>query len=193
MIGKGISFTGVANAGLRALVVLGLLVFAMVDDASAQGGGGGNNCTGGLKLCAQISALEDFALGTWAYTGDITLTHRHCVRVSGSNATPGLLYDIALSSVGASGGNLRFTTGPASTLEYEVTYANADGSNSTTITANGGTATGFAGITKSDQSTCEANDASLGQQMTVIVREADLLAATAGAYGGSLQIIVTPQ
>jgi len=153
-----------------------------------------NNCMGGApNPCTQITAMSDFALGTWNGLDNISVTQRHCVRVSGNAAQPGLLYSVTLTSVGASaGGNLRFTSGPME-LPYSITYANADGSNATTITTNGGSASGFNGITRANQSACTSNPSATGQRMTLTITTTQLNSALAGSYSGTLQIVVAPQ
>lgn len=176
---------------LAALAVAAAMSLFAVGDAIAQQG---NNCQGNIPdPCTQITAMSDFAVGMWNGFDDIFVTQRHCVRVSGKNAQSGLLYSVTLTSVGASaGGNLRFTSGPMQ-LPYAITYANADGSNATTITANGGSASGFNGITRADQNACTSNPSATGQRMTLTITTTQLNSALAGSYSGTLQIVIAPQ
>ena len=174
---------------LRCLLAL-LAVAAIVSllgagEAHAQA----NNCNRGApNPCKQITAVSDFALGTWNGLDNIVVTMRHCVRASGNST----LYSVTLTSVGASaGGNLRFTSGPME-LPYSITYANADGSNATTITANGGSANGFTGVTRANQAACTSNPSATGQRMTLTITTTQLNSALAGSYSGTLQILIGP-
>lgn len=126
-----------------------------------------------------INQLEDFSLGTWSGSGNMVLTLNHCV---GPTSTQ---YRITARGSG-SGGAFTLTNG-ISQLAYGVQYAGRTGGFAT-LTA-GVPRTGLTGDTQA-QCTGLTRES---ERLRITITAANLTAATAGTYSGSLTLTVAPE
>ena len=126
-----------------------------------------------------INQLEDFSLGTWSGSGNMVLTLNHCVGPTSAQ------YRITARGSG-SGGAFTLTNG-ISQLAYSVQYAGRTGGFAT-LTA-GVPRTGLAGDTRA-QCTGLTRES---ERLRITITAANLTAATAGTYSGSLTLTVAPE
>ena len=133
---------------------------------------------------AQISKLGNIGFGTIAnFATDLQVSQNICVYSTGTSAR----YHVTASG---SGTGSAFTVASGSqTMAYEVQWSSSSGQTSGTPLASGVALTlQTSGATNATCSSGPATSASL----IVILRTATIQAATAGAYGGTLTLIVAP-
>lgn len=135
---------------------------------------------------ARIGGLADVGFGTITAAGDQS-NSQDVVVCSYRNNPQGLDYSVTATGSG-SGGAFTLASG-ASTLAYDVQWADSSGQTGGTMLQAGVAASGFGNAATGFTCPSQPDTASL----TVTIRAADLAAAQAGSYSGSLQITITPQ
>ena len=126
-----------------------------------------------------INKLDDLNFGAWSGSGNMTQTSKHCV----ASTAPGNLYSITISGDGA-GGAFTLGSGPG-TLPYVVSYRDDQGSAWNQIQSG---VTLFNQAGRSNTSNCPSQK----QEVRVQFMANDLAAAPAGAYSGTLTLLVGP-
>ena len=177
-------------------ILIGVLHGLFMNDAvSATQGSLGSTSTGSMTIGvikparANITNMGDLSQSSWSSGGgDITLVDDACVYSS----RPSGGYTVRASGSG-SGGAFTLANGSA-TLEYSVTW-NSGGVNS--LSNNGATLTANAvsgGLTHAatDSSTCNGATPGPTARLIVAISAANMAAAIAGTYTGTLMLIVTP-
>lgn len=126
-----------------------------------------------------INKLDDLDHGSWSGTGNLTRTSRHCV----ASTAPGNLYSVTITGDGP-GGAFEARSGP-DTLPYIVFYRDQPGNSFVQVTS---------GVPLTDLVGQNNPNRCRGQRQRVRVRflAADLAAAPAGTYGGTLTLLVAP-
>ena len=144
----------------------------------------GTTSTGTLDITLDIdnlmrvSNLDDINLGTYAGAGNLTGSDSFCVYRNGAG-------NYAITMTGSGAANAFTLANGGNTLPYTVEFVNG-GNNAMTT---GAALTGQAGAnTTSD--TCGGTD---NVSVNVAVDNADLAAAPAGNYTGTLTIVVAPE
>lgn len=127
---------------------------------------------------AQISRLDDIALGTWSGV-DLTGFDDLCVFSSTRS------YTITATSANGTGTTFRLSDG-TNFIPYNVSWR--DSAPATTALASG-TASG-AQATSATATNCGGSD---NTRVSVTVPSAGIAAAPAGAYSDTLTLLVTPQ
>jgi hypothetical protein len=157
---------------------------------AATQGSIGSTSTGSLSISAtvpgrvQISGLTDIAFGTVDPTSAATSAEDVCVW---SN-TSGKGYQITASGSGAA--NAFTLTDGTNTLAYDVQWADTSGQSSGSALATG-TALGGQ-VSTAANPTCSSGPAATAS-LIVNMSAANLQAAVAGAYTGTLTLVVAPQ
>ncbi|HEY9033719.1 MAG TPA: hypothetical protein VIN71_07275 [Pseudomonadales bacterium] len=168
---------------------LGLAFAAALPAIAATDGTLGNPSTGDIAITltiddlVQISRLNDITFGAYAGSGNLTATEAFCVYRNGTG-----LYQVTLTgdSDGLGGpGTDFFVTSGANVLPYTVDYD--DGSGALAVTSATPVTTRQGHQTLPD---CGVAD---NTSLTVTLLEADLQAAVAGAYAGTLTLVVAPE
>lgn len=171
--------------GLRVRYLAILLAAASGVAHAATQGTLGSTSTGSLGITltipnlVQITGINDIALGTWS-GGAMSGSDNVCV-FSTTRA-----YRITANGSGTAGA---FTlVAGANTIPYTVEWDDVSGATTGTALTSGTALTGQA--TAATSATCGG-----GTNATVIVRvaEAALTAVPAGAYTGTLTLVITPE
>lgn len=170
-------------------LIAGHLVAAGVTPVlAATDGTVGATSTGSVSISAtipnlaRITALNDIALGTWSGTGALAGSDNAiCVWSS----TGG--YSLTATGSGA-GGAFTLASG-GNTVAYAVEWAQTGGASSGTAVTTGSALTGQ--TTNATSTSCASGPASTAG-VFVSVPEANLSAAPAGTYTGTLTLLVTP-
>ncbi len=125
-----------------------------------------------------INKLDDLNFGAWSGGGNMTRTSRHCV----ASTAPGNLFNVTIAGNGPGGS---FTmVGPGS-LPYRVWYRDRAG-NPWIEAQPGVTILNLLG--RNNPNNCRGQR----QRLRVRFMSADLAAARAGSYSGTLTLIVVP-
>ena len=127
-----------------------------------------------------VNQLDDTAMGTWSGTGDMVRTMNHCVGTS-----PTGLYRVTATGSGA-GGAFTLSNG-SDTLAYQVEFAGRTGG-FVALTA-GVARSGFNGDT---QAQCTGLSRQ-SERVRITISAANLAAAPAGTYAGTLTLTVAPE
>ncbi len=127
----------------------------------------------------KISNLDDIDLGTWSGSGDLVGSDENCVW----STTRG--YNLTASGSGA--GNAFTITDGANDIAYSVAWDDTD---STDQAVTVGTALS-AQVTNAVSVNCAARGDTAN--VAVTISEADMAAAPAGTYNGTLTLIVAPE
>jgi hypothetical protein len=128
-----------------------------------------------------INQLDDISLGTWSGSGNMTGNSKHCVGTSPNNRN----YLITATGSGAAAA---FTiTNGTTPLAYTVSYKERGSAAWTDLTS--GVASGPYQGWRLDR--CQAGRER--QRVRVRFFAANLIAATAGTYNGTLYLLVAPQ
>ena len=148
----------------------------------------GSTSTGSLSITvtvpslARITKLADIALGSWSGTGAVSgSANAICVWSS----TGG--YSLTASGSGAA--NAFTLASGANTLAYSVQWAQTGGASSGSAVTSGTALTGQ--TTNATSTDCSSGVASTAG-VFVSIPEANLAAKPAGAYTGTLTLLVTP-
>jgi spore coat protein U-like protein len=172
-------------------LLLALCAPVMASPAIAESQGSlGSTSTGSVSISAtvpgrvQISGLTDILFGTVDPTAAAASAEDVCVW---SN-TSGRGYTVAASGDGAS--NAFTLTDGTNDLAYAVEWADSAGQSSGTALVSG---TALGGLASSATNpTCSAGPAATAS-LIVRMGAADLQAAVAGSYAGTLTLVVAPQ
>lgn len=157
---------------------------------AATQGSVGSTSTGSLSISAtvpgrvQISGLTDIAFGTVDPTVAASSAEDVCVW---SN-TSGKGYSVTANGSGAS--NAFTLTDGTNTLAYDVQWADTSGQSSGTALSTG--AALGAQVSTATNPTCSAGPAATAS-LIVNMTAANLQAAVAGAYTGTLTLVVAPE
>ncbi len=132
----------------------------------------------------QITRLSDRNFGTISnFTSDISLRRNVCVYSS----APAARYNVTAVGSGTSGA-FTIASGP-NTLRYDVQWAGTTGATSGTALSANVVQGGF--TTTAANPTCSVAPATTAT-LLVILRNANVTAATAGAYTGTLRLTIAP-
>lgn len=184
-----------AERNMRGFIKSGLLLacsgLAIPGAASAATqGSAGSTSTGSVAISAtvpgrvQISGLSDIAFGSVDPTSAAASAENVCVW---SN-TSGKGYTVTASGNGAANA---FTLGDGTnTLPYSVEWAGSSGQSSGTALASGSALGGLSSTATSP--TCSAGPAATAS-LIVKMTAANLQAAVASSYTGTLTLVVAPQ
>lgn len=163
---------------IKTLAAAGILMTSAGAMAATQGTAGATS-TGTAVVSVtiadivQISDMNDFAFGTYSGTGNLNGTDNVCIYRNGTG-------NYTVTATGSGAANAFTMTDGTNTIAYSVSL---DGANLTT-----GTAT--------NQTGAHATSANCGgtpnKALAVNVLAADLQAAPAGAYTGTLTLLVAP-
>jgi hypothetical protein len=171
------------------LLACSLMTFPGTALAATQGTMGATS-TGSVNISAtiparaQISGLTDIAFGTVDPASAASQAENVCVW---SN-TSGKGYQVTATGSGAS--NAFTLTNGTTTLPYSVEWAATSGQSSGTALATGTALTGLASTATSP--TCAAGPTSTAS-LVVKMSAANLQAAVASTYNGTLTLVVAPQ
>lgn len=127
-----------------------------------------------------VNQLDDMPMGTWSGAGDMVRTMNHCVGTS-----PIGLYRVTATGSGA-GGAFTLSNG-SSTLAYQVEFAGRTGG--FFALAAGVARSGFNGNTQAQCTGLTRQN----ERVRITIRAADLAAAPAGTYAGTLTLTVAPE
>jgi len=178
---------------VRAAAIAGCCSLAISGPAfAASDGTVGATSTGTVSISAtvpgrvQISKLSDIVFGTVDPTVAASKSENLCVW---SN-TSGRAYQITASGSGGGASNTFALTDGTTELPYSVEWAASTGQTSGTALATG---TALIGLTSSATNpTCSAGAATTAS-LIVKMAAADLQAAVASSYTGSLTLVLAPQ
>jgi hypothetical protein len=134
---------------------------------------------------ARVTGLNDLAFGSVTNL-EVDAMRSDSLCAFSSSASAG--YSVRASGSGA-GGAFTLASGTR-TLAYEVQWSSATGQSTGTALSSGVTQGGFKTAARNQQ--CSNNPTSTAS-LIVILRAAALSSATAGAYSGTLTIILAPQ
>ena len=126
-----------------------------------------------------INKLDNLRFGSWSGNGNITRTSRHCV----ASTAAGNRFNITITGDGP-GGNFTLASGP-SALPYRVWYRDWPGQAWQQVTP-GVTLFNLRG--RNNPNNCQGQR----QRLRVRFMANDLAAARAGAYSGTLTLLVAP-
>ena len=126
----------------------------------------------------RISGMDDFAFGSWSGSGNLTSSSTVCIYRSSGGGN----YSVTASGSGA-GSSFTVASG-GSTIAYQVRWKQV-GNSFSTLTAS--SPSSFAGASSS--LTCGGSD---NAEMEVQFSAANLGAASAGSYSGTLTFIIAP-
>ena len=135
---------------------------------------------------ARIGGLQDVDFGT--IPAMVDQPNSQNVAVCSYRNNPHRLDYSVIASGSGSGGAFLLSSG-AGTLAYDVQWADSPGQTGGTMLQAGVPAPGFGNAANGFDCPAPPDTASL----TVTIRAADLAAAQAGTYTGSLQITIVPQ
>lgn len=176
---------------LKGAILFGALALALPGAAlAATQGTAGATSTGSVSISAtipgrvQISGLTDIALGTVNPTAAASQAEDVCVW---SN-TSGRVYNVTASGSGAS--NAFTLTDGTNVLPYAVEWAATSGQSSGTALVSGAALGSLASTATSP--TCSAGPTA-SASLIVKLSAANLQAAVASAYTGTLTLVVAPQ
>ena len=178
----------VSSNNVISALVAGILMVAGNSALAATQGTAGATSTGDLTITAdvtyqvQISGLSDMTVdyAGWDGISDLTTSESVCVW---SNANGGH-YNITATGSGSS--RAFEITGPDGTLPYAVEWTG--GGAATALTAT----TAAAGMTGANHGkTCSSGGPTAN--LDVIISAANLSAASAGTYTGTLTLLVAPE
>jgi hypothetical protein len=157
------------RAGLAAAVLIALAVIAPMPAHAQQ---------------ARVNKLSDVAFGTVSnFTTDLSNAQNICVFSSGTSKR----YHVTATGSGSSGA---FTLASgANKLAYEVQWSASSGQTSGTSMTAGVALTGL--VSTATISGCTSGPATSASLITII-RATNVSAATAGAYTGTLTLLVAP-
>lgn len=166
------------NKTIKTLAAATLLTTGMSAIAATQGTAGATS-TGTAVVSVtiadivQISDMNDFAFGTYSGTGDLNGTDDVCIYRNGTG-------NYTVTATGSGAANAFTMTDGTNTIAYSVTL---DGAALTSGTA-------------ANQTGAHASSANCAgtpnKTLNVDVLAADLQAAPAGAYTGTLTLLVAP-
>jgi len=171
-------------------VLLGCALTCPGASLAASQGSIGATSTGSISISAtvpgrvEISGLSDVAFGTVDPGAAATSAENLCVW---SN-TSGRTYQVTATGSGAA--NAFALTDGANTLAYDVQWADSTGQSSGTALTSG-TPLGAQASTATNP-TCSAGPATTAS-LIVNMTAANLQSAVAGAYTGTLTLVVAPQ
>jgi hypothetical protein len=181
-----------------AAFVVALVGFGVAQAATQGTLGPTSTGTSNLSItvgnAAQISNMNDFALGLWA-GGNVTAADSVCVYTN----TAGGGYTITPSSANAGGtGLFRLTNGAAAYLPYAVGWTGVSNSNFAASTCvGGGGACAGSGVVSAGQTGADTTSRTCGggtsATLSVELLATDLSAAAPGNWTDTLTIVVTPQ
>ncbi len=170
------------------LFALGLLSGSAM---AATQGSLGTNSTGSLDITVdinslvQVTNLTDLGLGTFNGGGtDLSATDTFCVYRNGAGT-----FDITMSGSGAA--NAFTLTDSTNTIPYSVDFTNIPAAATTAMTT--GVLLGGQQNANTSSTTCSGAGDSDNVSVTVTVTSANLAASPAGAYGGTLTMVVSPE
>jgi hypothetical protein len=135
---------------------------------------------------ARISGLADINFGSIVNAADQT-SSQSVVVCSYKNNPQNLPYSVTATGSGAASA-FELSSGSA-ILPYDVQWASAAGQTGGTLLQPGSAAAGYANGATGFACTTQGANASL----TVTIRSADIAAAPAGTYTGTLQLMIEPQ
>lgn len=173
----------------HALIAVCALQAPAMAHAATQGSLGATS-TGSVDISAtvpgrvQISGLSDVAFGTV----DPTVAASNAQNVCVWSNTSGRAYSITATGSGAA--NAFSLTDGANNLAYGVEWSDASGQSSGTALTTAATLMGL--TSTATNPTCSAGPAS-SASLIVKMTAADLQAAVAGSYTGTLTLVVAPQ
>lgn len=163
---------------IKTLAATGILAVSSGAMAASDGTAGATS-TGTAEVSVtiadivQISDMNDFAFGNYSGTGNLSDTDDVCIYRNGTG-------DYTVTATGSGTGNAFTMTDSTDTIAYSVSL---DG---TALTAG----------TSVNQSGADASSADCGgtpnKTLAVSISEADLQAAQAGSYTGTLTLLVAP-
>ena len=133
------------------------------------------------ELCARISNLVDKPLGTFFGTGDKTDFNSLCPYVQNDDES-----NYVITVTGDGGANEFITSNGTTDLPITVEYEETAQPYATLVEA---TPTTFANPETVDETCGGAGGAG---KVQVTIAEADMQAATAGTYTGTIQIVISP-
>lgn len=178
---------------VKAAMFAGCLGMAFPGAALAAADGTvGATSTGTVGISAtvpgrvQISKLTDLVFGAVDPTADASKSENVCVW---SN-TSGRTYQITATGSGGGAGKTFALTDGTTELPYSVEWAGTSGQTSGTALATGTALTGL--TSAATNPTCSAGPAT-SASLIVKMAAADLQAAVASSYTGTLTLVVAPQ
>jgi hypothetical protein len=128
----------------------------------------------------RISNMNDFSFGSWTGVGDLVQSDSICIHDSSTANTN--RYTIRATGSGG-GGAFSLNSGP-NTLAYAVAWQGSQGG---IVNLTSGTNTNFRRASTS--TTCGGGT---NATLRITITEANMLAATAGSYSGTLTILLQP-
>lgn len=135
----------------------------------------------------RITGLTDVSFGTIVAAGDQSISQNVCA-YSSQGFFGGAGYSVRATGSG-SGGAFLLASG-ASALPYEVQWADSPNQTGGTSLTAGSLTTGFGNSAVFQTCFLQAQGTA---SLTVIIRAAQISAATAGNYSGVLQITIVPE
>ena len=135
---------------------------------------------------ARISGLADINFGSIVNAVDQT-SSQSLIVCSYKNNPQNLPYSVTATGSGTASA-FDLSSG-AAILPYDVQWAGAAGQTGGTLLQPGSPAAGFGGGANGFNCSTQGANASL----TVTIRSADIAAAPAGTYTGTLQLLIAPQ
>lgn len=127
----------------------------------------------------QITNVNDFSFGTWSGTGDLVITDGICIYEDVGNRR------YVVRPTGSGSGSAFTLSGGSSTLAYSVAWVGSGGGGFTTLTS--GSNTNF---TQSSRTVNCGGGTNATLQITISA--ANLLAAEAATYTGTLTLTIQP-
>ena len=178
------------NKFCQSAMAIALGLFATGSVYAATQGSLGATSTGTLNITAtvnnlvQITNLNDIDLGTFTGTGNLTGNDTLCIYRNGSGT-----YQI--TATGSGTGSAFTVTDGSNTLPYTVDYtSDLLGTPTTTTMSTGSALTGQAGVDSASTTCAGGGD---NAQVDITISNADLTSAPAGAYSGTLTLVVAPE
>ena len=171
---------------MKSLLALGIVTLGASAAYAATQGTLGATSTGTADITVtiseqyRISSLQDYTFGTYAGTGDLTSNDDVCVYHNGDG-----LYTVTATGSGAA--NAFTVTNGSNTIAYGVAFNDQTGVvGQTALTTGNASATqSGANVTSSD-----CSSGGLSANLEVELLEAALQAAPAGAYTGTVTVVV---
>lgn len=172
--------------GISISLSLGLLLsgyaFAATDGTLGATSTGTSDISLTVPELILISGMADVSFGTWSGSGDLDGNEDVCIYTNKAAGT----YVVTATGDGAA--NAFTVTDGSNTIAYAVAYNDVSGTTGEAALTTNVQSAQQSGADTSSQS-CGGSD---NANFHVTVTEANLLAAPAGAYSGTLTLVVEP-
>lgn len=169
-------------------VTLASALVASTAALAANDGALGATSTGDLDVTlsvadrAQITGLDDIALGAYGGTGSLGGASTFCVYRNGTG-----VYDLTVSSLNEDSGTFRATDDGTNFIPYTVEVADSVVAAERVLVASNAPLTGLVG--NGTSTSCGGGD---NASLEVTFSEADLQAAPTGAFADVITLLVEP-